>query len=414
MKRYHIAHFTNTYHPVVNGVVRSVGAFKKALTEIGHNAFVFTHQGDYEDDEPFVFRYPSLDLPISVDIPAVIPVSLLVDAVLPILKLDVIHSHHPVLLGEAAADKARKHKLPLVFTFHSQYEEYSHYFPLPQQAVQKFIKEMIQEWMFEYVQKCHHIVIPSEGMRKMVVEEYGLESGYSVIPTGIDLEPYQNLDDGLIRRKLGWGNQKVIIGVGRLAKEKNWLTLLDACALAMAHRPDLRLVLLGDGPERSALEKHTRSLGIAQRVDFLGKIPLSEVPQYLAAADCFGFASLAETQGLVTLEALAAGLPVAAVAATGTSDIVIDSRQGFLTPNDSRALSQAFLKIFENPDQLAVFKAAALQQAKKFSIEAQARRLIEVYEQAIAAQQCGQYVRIAESRKKERKFAGLNLDWQRD
>ena len=118
----HIAHYTNTYHPVINGVVHSVSGFRKALTDLGHNVFVFAQQQNgYEDEDPFIFRYPSLPLPVAVDIPAVIPLSPFIDRLMPSLKLDVIHTHHPVLLGQAAANKAQELDLPLVFTFHTQY-----------------------------------------------------------------------------------------------------------------------------------------------------------------------------------------------------------------------------------------------------------------------------------------------------
>ena len=122
----HIAYFTNFYLPVVNGVVRSVQSFRDTLSSMGHNVFVFAQEDNYEDTEPFIFRYPSLHLPLTGDIPAAIPVSPFVDQLIPKLKLDVIHTHHPVLLGQTAATKARDYNLPLVFTFHTQYQEYTH------------------------------------------------------------------------------------------------------------------------------------------------------------------------------------------------------------------------------------------------------------------------------------------------
>ena len=102
----HIAFFTNYYHPVVNGVVRSVASFRETLMKQGHNVFIFAQSDStYKDDEPFIFRYPSLPLPLG-DISTAIPVSPFVDQLLPMLKLDVIHTHHPILLGQTAARKA--------------------------------------------------------------------------------------------------------------------------------------------------------------------------------------------------------------------------------------------------------------------------------------------------------------------
>ena len=399
MNRLHIAHFTNIYRPVINGVVRSVSAFKNAFDENGHNAFVFTHhEGDYFDEEPFVFRYPSLDLHSSIDFPAVIPVSPFVDKLLPNLKLDVIHAHHPFLLGQTAATKAHKLNLPLVFTFHTQYREYSHYIPLPQQVVQDFAKNMIHIWLGEYIKHCHHIIVPSEGMREILVDEYGLTDGYTVIPTGIDLTPYLQLDGQAIRQQRGWGDDKVIISVSRLTQEKNWRTLIKSFANALNSRSDLRLVIIGDGPERRDLIQFTQELGIGSQVDFLGKIPFEEIPHYLSAADLFAFASITETQGLVTLEAIAAGLPVVAVDATGTSDIVRNGIEGFITENNSDALANAMVRIFDKPEMVSKFREAALRRAKYFDIRKQAKRLEEVYRIAIEDHNRGRFVHIEDGK----------------
>ena len=186
----HIAFFTNFYLPVVNGVSSSVESFRKELTRQGNNVFVFAQSdGKYEDQAPFIFRYPSLTLPVYVEVPAVIPVSPFVDQLLPSLKLDVIHTHHPVLLGQTAARKAAEMNLPLVFTFHTQYREYTHYIPLPQEAIQEFLKGAVETWLRDFMGLCQHIVIPSESMKEILIRDYGLRARYTVIPTGIDLEP---------------------------------------------------------------------------------------------------------------------------------------------------------------------------------------------------------------------------------
>ncbi|MEN8173752.1 MAG: glycosyltransferase [Chloroflexota bacterium] len=395
MNRLHIAQFTNMYHPVINGVVRSVSAFKHALSEMGHNVFVFSHhESGFVDQEPFVFRYPSLDMNLAGNIPAVIPVSPTVDRILPALKLDIIHAHHPVILGETAASKAKKLDTPLVFTFHSQYQEYSRYIPLPQKGVQNFARDMIHFLVGEFIQRCHHIVVPSQGIHKILVDDYGLSKGATVIPTGIDLNLFQHLDSTRMRAEQGWGDQKILISIGRLTKEKNWRTILEASAKAVRKQPDLRLVIIGDGPERSDLIEFAQDLGIASQVDFLGVIPFEEIPHYLAAADCFIFASIAETQGLVTLEAIAAGLPVVAVNATGTSDIVRDGIEGFTTENNSESLAAAVLRMFENTGTLARFKPAALARAKNFEIGQLAKRMEAVYTQSIEDHKRGQFIQI--------------------
>lgn len=392
----HLAHFTNSYLPVVNGVVRSISAFRKALTALGHNVFIFAQQQNgYEDDDAFIFRYPSLPLPLSVDIPAVIPLSPFMDRLLPRLKLDVIHTHHPVLLGQAAANKADELDLPLVFTFHTQYREYTHYVPFPQEAVQEFLKDTIHNWLQDYFRRCHHIVIPSESMRNILVDEYGLLGPYTIIPTGIELEPYQSADGNSIRQEYGWESDRVMISIGRLAKEKNWELLLRATALSREAHPDLRLILLGDGPERRELEDLAAQLGIRERVAFIGEVPFEEVPTYLKAADFFAFASTTETQGLVTMEALAAHLPVIAVEASGTRDIVQHEKQGLLVANDHHALASGFDQLLSDEQLYQRFRNATQPRAQKFEIKALASNLTDVYRQAIQDKAQGHFVQVA-------------------
>jgi glycosyltransferase involved in cell wall biosynthesis len=390
----HIAFFTNYYHPVVNGVVRSVASFRETLMKQGHNVFVFAQSdGSYEDNEPFIFRYPSLPLPLS-DISAALPVSPFVDQLLPALKLDVIHTHHPILLGQTAARKAAELGLPLVFTFHTKYWEYTHYVPFPQEAIQEFLKNAVHKWLKDFMQKCQHIIIPSESLKDFLVNEYGLEGHYTVVPTGTNLEPFLNADGDALRQEKGWQDETLLISVGRLAPEKNWETLLRAFATLYPKHPDLRLVLIGDGPSREDLQSLAAELGIAERITFTGSLPFEEVPAYLKAADVFSFASVTETQGLVTIEAMAAGLPVVAVDGSGTRDIVEHGKQGYLVENDADALAKGLDDLLSDPHHMKRFSNNALKKAKTFDVDQLARQTIDVYEQAIQAKKDDQYVTL--------------------
>lgn len=400
----HIAFYSNTYRPVVSGVVRSVSEFRKALTELGHNVFVFAQDvPNYQDQEPFVFRYPAINISWPVDFPATIPISPFIDQMLPSLRLDVIHTHHPILLGQTAANKAEELDVPLVFTFHTQYREYSHYFPVPQETVQEFVKEAIVAWLADFLGRCNHIVVPSSSMRDILEKEYGIQDRLTVIPTGIDLQPFKEADGEIVREEKGWEDKIILISIGRLAVEKNWRTFLKASAFAMEKHPNLHTVIIGGGPEHKRLEKFAQELGVGGRVEFLGELPFSDIPSYLKAANVFGFASVSETQGLVTMEAMAAGLPVVAVNATGTRDVVEDGVQGLLTENDSRQLGEAFDKIISDTELREKCRREARKKIEALDIKIQAKRLVEVYHQAIADNKDGQLVRVI-SDKKRRHF----------
>ena len=379
----------------MNGVVRSVASFRDVLMKEGHNVFVFAQSDDnYKDTEPFIFRYPSLPLPLPGDIAAAIPVSPFVDQLLPALKVDVIHTHHPILLGQTAARKAAELNLPLIFTFHTQYWEYTHYIPFSQEVIQEFLKSAVHRWLKDFVQKCQHIIIPSESLRDILVREYGLHNRYTVIPTGTNLDPFLQADGKALRAEKGWRDELVLISVGRLAPEKNWDTLLRAFGQTQAKHPDVRLVLIGDGPARESLETLADELEISDQVEFTGSLPFEQIPQYLKAADAFTFASVTETQGLVTIEAMAAGLPIVAVDGPGTRDIVEDGKQGFLVENDPEALAAGLNQLFSDPQRLERFSTNALKKAKTFDVNQLGKQLITVYEQAIEYKKNNEYVTL--------------------
>lgn len=402
----HIAHFTNTYKPNINGVVRSVSTFRDILTQMGHNVFVFSQDTqDYEDTEPFVFRYPALTIP-TVDYSFSIPVSPFVDWLLPSLKLDVIHSNHPVLLGYAAADKAEKLGVPLVFTFHTRYEEYSHYIPFSQ----AFVKEIIVDWLLRYIERCQHIITPSESIRQMLIKYSGITDHITTIPTGIQLKPYQEATGASIRKKLNCEKERILITIGRLAAEKNLKTLLSAYALVLESEQNSRLILIGDGPQKDDLKKFAKDLGISEHVNFTGLVPFDQIPRYLKAADIFCFSSVSETQGLVTMEAMAAGLPVAAVRGTGTTEIVRDGETGILTENSPADLAQAILNIIGDCDRYQKFQNNALQISKSFDIAVQAQKMINIYEQAIEDKKAGRTIKAnLEALKQDKQQPALSV-----
>jgi glycosyltransferase involved in cell wall biosynthesis len=232
-------------------------------------------------------------------------------------------------------------------------------------------------------------------MRDILMREYGLQGRYTVIPTGTDVEPFLKADGKSLRQEKGWQDETVLISVGRLAAEKNWDTLLRASAKVCEQHPNLRLVLIGDGPAREDLGKLASELGIAERVTFTGALPFDQIPRYLKAADVFAFASVTETQGLVTIEAMAAGLPVVAVDGSGTHDIVEHGKQGFLVKNDADALAKGINRLLADPQRMKRFSNRALKKAKTFDVHALGKQMVDVYEQAIQDKKENQFVTLS-------------------
>ncbi len=384
----HIAFFTNTYRPTMSGVVRSIDTFRQAFTDMGHNVFIFAQKAhNYEDKEPFIFRYPAIEVPFANDYAFPMPFSRTIDKMLPSLKLDVIHSHHPFLLGDTAADKAKSLGLPMVFTFHTRYDEYTHYVPISPDLS----KTVIDLWMSRYLEKCQHIITPSESIKQILIDN-GIEGDITAVPTGIDIAPFVEADGEPIRKEHGWGDDLVIISVGRLAKEKSFDTLLEAAAQVMSDRSHVRLVIVGGGLEEKSLAKLAKELGIADRVEFTGSIPFEVVPSYLKAADIFCFASTSETQGLVTMEAMAAGCPIVAVDATGTSDAVENGKDGLLTKNNAEALAKALERVIDDSDLRQHLIEGAEKKVQWFDYRLQAQRMLDVYAQAKEAKLANRHI----------------------
>jgi 1,2-diacylglycerol 3-alpha-glucosyltransferase len=374
--RWRIGMFTNVYLPMTNGVVVSVETFRRALTKLGHDVFIFgPDSGDIEDRAPFIFRYPAVELPLQ-KYPLTLPVSPYIDHLLKNLKPQVLHANHPALLGRVAVYKSEELNLPLVYTYHTRYSDYSHYAePLPQENV----KEFIEHWLGQFMSRCHHVVVPSESIRKLLHDRYAITENVSVVPTGIDLDKFSDLNRREARAKLGWDEQKkYFVSVGRLAKEKSFDVLIQA--FAALESENLELVIIGSGDEEDNLEALSQELGVADRVIFTGLIPFHNVPNYLSAADFFAFASITETQGLVTLEAMACGLPVVAVDASGTREAVTPE-SSILTEHNAEALADGMKRMLAVTD-LGPYQRAARRRAESFGLLRQGEAMIEVYEKA--------------------------------
>ena len=393
-----IAHFTNTYKPNINGVVRSVSTYRDALSRMGHQVFVFGQQArNHTEEDPFVFRYPAFKIP-GFDYSAPMPTSRLVDKLLPSLKLHVIHSNHPTLLGDAAAHQAEKLNIPLVFTFHTRYVEYASGYAAYVPFAKAFVEERVVDSLAKYLGRCNHIITPSDSIKEMLANFAGISDRVTTIPTGIDVQRFQQGEGKPIRQKYGLEQATVLVSVSRLAEEKNVSTLLKAAAQVMQAHNSVQLLLIGDGPQRKDLQALAAKLGIGDRVIFTGLVPFDDVPNYLKAGDVFCYASITETQGLVTVEAMAAGLPIVAVDASGTSDEVTDEQEGLLTPNDAAALAQAVNRVLDDQALYERLRTAAATKAHEMDMMVQAERMVSVYEQAIADQKANRRIRVDRAR----------------
>ena len=375
--------FSNAYKPDISGVVTSICTFRDELVRQGHAVYIFAPEsGDYQDQEYGVFRYPSIKLTTAVNLPVAIPVSPFINWVVPRLKLDLVHSQHPFLIGEEAVTFARQLALPHVFTHHSQYEEYSSYIPFNQNIVKTLTREVVRGHMMRSVS----IITPSESIQAMLAEQHPeIADRFRVVPSPINLDVFarNRLHPHPIRRRYGLSGKFLFIVVGRLSPEKQFPVLLEAFQAVVAARTRVHLLIVGDGPAKNDLEKLSRRLGLTQSVTFTGLVDFKEVPHHLAAADAFAFSSTSETQGLVLAEGMAAGLPVVAVDAPGNRDVVQHEVNGLLTENSTEALAAGMVRLLENPDLCRAYADKALQTAAAYAPAVLAARLVDYYAEAV-------------------------------
>jgi len=194
------------------------------------------------------------------------------------------------------------------------------------------------------------------------------------VPSAIDVEHFAaGRRDDALRARLGVGEgQRLLLVVSRIAPEKNIDLALRA--LAGTGNPDLILAVGGSGPALDEMRALAAALGIAERTRFLGAIERAELPDLYASADAFVFPSTTETQGLVQIEAMAAGCLVVAADTPQNRDVV--GSAGILVPPDTDAFAAALAKL-QAPSEAQ--KAAARQAAGRFSTHAQAERMVDVY-----------------------------------
>jgi len=376
-----IGMFSDTYTPQVNGVVTSINTVKQELERQGHEVFVFAPRVKKTEQLDNVFYFSSAPWPTSpehhLSFPYALHLSKFSD-----LKLDIIHSHTPFSLGLLAVFLAKKYKIPIVHTYHTLFTEYVHYVPL---LGQTFVDLFARNHSRRYCQSCHRVIVPSSAMKKEL-KEWGVKKPIDVIPTGIDVGPAQQADGSLIKQRYSIDQDtKVMIYAGRLAKEKNITFLLKVLKEVLLVRKDLLFVIMGDGPFRKNLEEYVEHNGLSNNVLFTGYVKdRTHLYNWMNSADLFVFSSLTETQGLVVLEAMAAGTPVVAVNAMGVKDVISDNIGGISSELDVTEFSLK-LNYLLTDDQLRKVKTQeAANKVNKFTIEKMTGKIIDIYECLIA------------------------------
>jgi 1,2-diacylglycerol 3-alpha-glucosyltransferase len=377
-----IGMLADIYKTQVSGVTHSIALSKLWLEKAGHEVFVFTF-GDDEvvDHELNIIR--TAGVPV-VDTGIYLNLRYNRYARHLLYTMDIVHVHHPFVSGSLALRYCVPRNIPIVFTNHTRYDLLAQaYLPLLPEPIGE---AALKAYLSPFYRACDLVIIPSPSMRAILVEHFGLDSPVEVIPNGLDLSSYRAQIEPVERTQLGFSpGDIVIIYVGRLSPEKNLPLLLRAFYGVTNTFDNIRLLIVGDGPERENLAAQLKHMHIQERVCFTGMVAYDEVPAYLRTADIFVTPSSAETFGLSTIEAMAAGLPVLGIDAPGTTDVIENGINGLIS-SDDLALFTAKLVYLSTDDEL---RHRLGQQGRlasqQYDVQATTKILIERYQRLIEA-----------------------------
>jgi 1,2-diacylglycerol 3-alpha-glucosyltransferase len=374
-----IVMLTNTYTPHVGGVARSVEGFTQEYRRRGHKVLVVAPEFENQpQNEVDVVRIPAIQNFNGSDFSVVLPVSGLLTDALDVFQPDILHAHHPYLLGMTALRIARYRELPLVFTHHTLYEQYTHYVPADSPALKRFAIELATR----YANLSDLVFAPSESIASLL-RERGVQAPIAVVPTGVNVERFAQGDGPRFRAKVDIPADAFVVGhVGRLAPEKNLRFLAEAVAEFLLSDPRVHFLVAGKGPSEAQVREIFAQRGLDARLHVAGTLQFEELADCYHAMDVFAFASMSETQGMVLTEAMAAGVPVVALDAPGARETIEDARNGRLILEQSVA---AFVSALQwaagrSPADMQQLHARARQTAEKFSMPVCATTALALYE----------------------------------
>ena len=376
-----IAIFTNNYLPNPYGVSMSIESFRSEFERLGHTVYIFAPKfKGYVDVNKNVFRYPAFDFKFSgIRFPLAVPFSHKIDRILENLEIDVIHSQHPNLLGWVAKRWSKKKNVPLVFTWHTLYDQYAHFVPV--------IPSSVSSWFsignaVRYANNANAVIVPTPSV-KNIIQKWGVSSSdIYPVATGVDEKLYEKFDgDGIRDKYASAKNDILILLVSRLTKEKNICFLFEAMAPLLLENKKIKFLVVGEGGERAILENQVAASNLEDQVFFAGVVSADAIKNYYAAADIFVHASLSETQGMILTEAMYMGLPIVAVKAPGANDLVGNLVTGILVKESPQDFASAVLRLASDAELRRKFSENAKKSAREnYTASICALKLLEIYQ----------------------------------
>jgi len=366
----HVAAFTDTYHPTVNGVTYTIETWRDRWRARGGRMDVVYPGADGYDPAPGEYPVRSLPFPFYEGFRLGVP-----RVPREAAGADVVHAHTPFALGLSALRLARREEVPVVASYHTPVGEYADYLT-SRERLERGIERVSRGYERWFLSRVDAVLAPSAATKRHVEREVDVGTPVEVVSNGVDVDFFRPGDGAAFRERYDLDGDRPLLGyTGRHGFEKNLSAILDG-----ADGLDATLVFGGDGPAREHLEREAAARGLDAR--FLGFLPREELPGFYAALDAFLFPSPVETQGLVALEAVACGTPVVGVDAGALADTVDEGETGYhFARDDPAGFREAIERTLDERDRL---RETCLARRESISVEQAVDELADVYDRVAA------------------------------
>lgn len=378
---------SESFYPNVSGVAVTAQNLASHLAGQGHEVAVLAPSirpadGHERYSEGFsVYRFSSIRNPFRKGFRVTMHPYKKILGIVRTWKPDVIHLQDPASICSCLAKAARQCGVPVVISHHFTLGFIMSYLSLLK-PLQNYSNAQITRYLKDFYNRCQYVVCPSELVKAWLIS-VGVTTPVTVVSNGVNLERFYSYDTpDSTRASLGLPDLPIVLYVGRIDREKSLDTLLKAAPTILNNHP-AHFVFCGGGSLLERLKKQTARSGLANHVTFCGQLDHQDetLPRIYQLADCFVMPSCCETQSIVTLEAMAAGLPVVAAAAGALPELVANGENGYLfRPGDPCDLAHKISLILDNPVLANKMGINSIERVLKHDINLNMQQIEHIYE----------------------------------
>lgn len=373
----------DTYYPHVNGASYFAQRLAHYLRLRGHDVLVIAparkaRHERYTHDLVDIFGVRSVPLVKGFRVAAPVLIKKKLRQVIQSFQPDVVHLQgHYHLISQTVLEIAKELRIPTVGTNHFMPENIIRYIPHLPKRINASLQHIGWRQCCRTFEEMDRVTAPTKTAAN-VLQEQGLTKPVVAISCGIDLKKFRPRQvSAYLRKRYRLPQKPIALFVGRIDRDKNIDLIIHAVAQAM-RKSDFHLLIAGKGTQLKNLKSLAHDLGISDHVTFSGFVPDADLPALYCAVDCFVIAGTAELQSIVSMEAMASGLPVIGVRSVALPELIHDGKNGYLFPSDDiSAFANALIKIMGSSARRTQMGQESLRIIQHHSIE----KTISAYEQ---------------------------------